>query len=103
MVKSASAEFCGGRALVFSQRAPGKDGPNEDGAALVPYDDTSGLLMVADGAGGQKAGEEASGLAISRVAASVRRAREAKTDLRDAILDGIEEANGKTLLDNTGE
>jgi len=93
MVKSASAEFCGGRALVFSQRAPGKDGPNEDGAALVPYDDTSGLLMVADGAGGQKAGEEASGLAISRVATSVRRAREARTDLRDAILDGIEEAN----------
>ena len=93
MVESAAADFCGGRAVVLSRRCPGKSGPNEDGAALVPYDATSGLLVVADGAGGQKAGEEASGLAISCIAASVRRAREGGVDLRDAVLDGIEEAN----------
>ena len=47
--------FYGGTAAVFSARCPGKEGPNEDAAALIPFDEDGGTLLVADGAGGQRA------------------------------------------------
>ncbi len=93
MAEGTATSFCGGHAVVFSQRCPGRERPNEDAAALIPYSDESGLLVVADGAGGQKAGAQASGLAISLLATSVRRARSDDTDLRNAVLNGVEAAN----------
>jgi len=44
--------FCGGTAAVFSMRSPSSNGVNEDSAALIPFDQASGALVVADGAGG---------------------------------------------------
>lgn len=93
MAESTAAHFCGGHAVVFSQRCPGKERPNEDAAALIPYGETAGLLVVADGVGGQRGGAQASGMAISLLATSVRRARREGTDLRDAVLNGVEAAN----------
>ena len=93
MAEGTATRFCGGHAVVFSQRCPGMERPNEDAAALIPFSGDGGLLIVADGVGGHKAGAQASGLAISLVATSVRRARREGTDLRNAVLNGVEAAN----------
>jgi len=93
MVESIEGAFGGGHAVVFSRSAPGRTTPNEDAAALLPFGPESGLLIVADGVGGQRAGAQASGLGISMVATAVKKARREGADLREAVLNGIEAAN----------
>lgn len=85
--------FASGQAVVFSRRAPDKEGPNEDAVALIPYDMDSGVLVVADGLGGERAGNEASRLAVEKISNAVQMAAREETILREAILDGIEQAN----------
>ena len=41
-----------GDAAVFTTRSPNKQTPNEDAAALIPFDEDSCVLVVADGVGG---------------------------------------------------
>ncbi|MEE9609480.1 MAG: protein phosphatase 2C domain-containing protein [Myxococcota bacterium] len=82
-----------GVAAVFSARCPSQDRPNEDAAALIPFDERSGVLVVADGLGGLPGGEQASGLAVRSIQAAVARSAADGTPLRGAILDGIEQAN----------
>lgn len=83
-----------GVAVLFSARSPDKQTANEDSAALIPVDESSCVLVVADGLGGERAGHEASRLAVSTIAEVVRKAADAgETALRPAILDGIETAN----------
>ena len=56
--------FCRGMAGLFSRRSPSKSTPNEDAAALLPWNDQAGVLVVADGVGGARAGDEAAKLAV---------------------------------------
>lgn len=100
-------ELHGGHAAVFSSRSPIKQTPNEDAAAVLgfepsgdgtPGDGTSGggggTLVIADGMGGVRGGEQASAAAI----ASVRKAlAHSQGAARGAILDGIERANAAVL------
>lgn len=95
-----SCTVAAGEAVVFSARAPDKLTYNEDSAAVIPVNDTSGILVVADGLGGERAGHEASALAMRTLMETVRAStgdRDA-TQLRAAILDGIETAN-RLILD----
>ncbi len=85
--------FCGGMAAVFSMRSPARDGPNEDSAALIPYDADSGILAVADGAGGTRGGAQASSTTIYELDASLEHAARERVGLREAVLNGIEHAN----------
>jgi len=87
-------ELAGGRVTIFVARGPGK-AVNEDGLALLPFDAATGVLAVADGLGGQPAGARACRLALEALAASVERARATGGYLREAILDGFEQANGR--------
>ncbi|HQU15890.1 MAG: hypothetical protein B7Z66_06225 [Chromatiales bacterium 21-64-14] len=82
-----------GVAGVFSVRAPDKDTSNEDSAGLIPYDDGAAVLVVADGVGGMPAGEQASRLAVEAIRDAVHRARAQGGELRDAVMNGIEDAN----------
>ncbi|MGD9855433.1 MAG: PP2C family serine/threonine-protein phosphatase [Planctomycetaceae bacterium] len=82
-----------GQAVVFSARAPDKLSPNEDAAAVIPVGERCGVLVVADGLGGERAGHAASGLAVRIVAEAVQNANVEEIGLRTAILDGIETAN----------
>ena len=59
--------FACGTAAVFSRRCPGKEDASEDAAALIPCHHDSGVLVVADGLGGQRAGDQASCLAIQQI------------------------------------
>jgi PPM family protein phosphatase len=85
----------GGEAVLFSARSPDKLTANEDAAAIIPITETSGVLVVADGLGGGRAGQEASSLAVNTIARIVRQSvvPEDLSTLRSAILDGIETAN----------
>jgi serine/threonine protein phosphatase PrpC len=94
-----------GLAAVYTTRLPDGDDVNEDSCAIIPFDGNSGVLVVADGAGGQPSGEKASELAVQALRSAVRgAAKRLTTDgsgprrgdpdlLRAAILDGIDKAN----------
>ncbi|NQZ97679.1 MAG: serine/threonine-protein phosphatase [Myxococcales bacterium] len=83
----------GGVASVFSSRSPDKETPNEDAAALIPFGDDAVVLVVADGVGGVRGGEQASRLAVEALWTELAKAAESGAVLRSAILDAIEAAN----------
>lgn len=83
----------GGWAAVYSHRSPDKETANEDSAAILPFGTDAAVLVVADGIGGLRAGELASGLAIKVVLAEMQRAASEGLSLRETILDSIEKAN----------
>jgi serine/threonine protein phosphatase PrpC len=82
-----------GTVSVLSVRCPAKQTPNEDAAAVIPFDDHSGVLVVADGMGGGRAGEQAAELAVRSIGSSLEAAAEEGQSLRMAILNGIDAAN----------
>lgn len=94
--------FLCGQAVFFTARAPGKTTPNEDCLALLPFDEESGVLIVADGLGGLPAGSTASQLAIENMTQVLREATTDAIPLRDAILNGIERANEAILQQASG-
>lgn len=85
--------FAEGLAGIYTNRSPDKETPNEDAAALIPCNESSGILVVADGLGGLRAGELASGLAVRAIKEAVGEAAHHDLGLRDAVLNGIEGAN----------
>lgn len=93
MVDGELHPISGGVAAVFSARSPGKETPNEDAAALIPYDSRSAALVVADGLGGGLAGEEAASRAIQALKSSIQDASRHGSLLRSAIINGCERAN----------
>jgi serine/threonine protein phosphatase PrpC len=90
-----------GSAMVFSTPAPGKESVNEDAAALVSIEPDSKVLIVADGVGGQQAGDEAAHIAIDSIIGAIRE-NQGNQSLRDSILDGIEQANRRILAMGKG-
>jgi serine/threonine protein phosphatase PrpC len=91
-------ELGAGTAAVFSTRAPGKQGPNEDAAALIPAGEGAAVLVVADGVGGQPDGAGASAVAIDTLIRFIGSGVPDAGDLRDAILSAAEETN-RWLID----
>jgi len=85
--------IAGGNAAVFSTRAPGKQTPNEDAAALIDVNGQAGVLVVADGMGGMPVGQRASCLAIRQLLEALQEAPPEEPSLRAVILNGIERAN----------
>ena len=100
--KPLTSPFLHGQAVFFSARAPGKSTPNEDCLALLPFNEESGVLIVADGLGGLPAGSTASQLAIENITRVLHEATTDAIPLRDAILNGIERANAAILQQASG-
>lgn len=97
MSEADSHTAAAGDAVIYSHVSPDKDTPNEDAAAIIPYDANSAVLVVADGLGGQRAGDVASNAAIGALRDALEKAAAEQAPLRTAILDAIETAN-KTVL-----
>lgn len=84
-----------GKAGVFTARSPEKDSDddNEDAATLIRVDEDRGVLVIADGVGGQPAGAMAAALAVQAMNEAVITMLADTGSLRDAILNGFEQAN----------
>ena len=91
-----------GHVCYFTTRAPGKDSANEDSLALVRVDSGRGVLAIADGFGGQPAGDQASELAVKTVASTVQRAALNGQDMRVTVMDSFELANEAVLALGVG-
>jgi serine/threonine protein phosphatase PrpC len=85
--------FLHGMAAVFSASAPNKETDNEDSAALIPVDERRGVIVIADGVGGHSDGAKASRLAIDALVSALLQVDEPDSELRSAILHGIDDAN----------
>ncbi|MCP4250900.1 MAG: protein serine/threonine phosphatase 2C family protein [bacterium] len=82
-----------GRAAVFTARCEGKPTPNEDAVGLVTAGEARCVIVVADGFGGQPAGDQAAELALSSVVESVAESLDADAELQAGILTGFDRAN----------
>lgn len=87
----------GGSMIAYTCPAPDKESENEDGVAAIPYGPDAVVLVVADGAGGLRAGRRASQTAIQALRESLYCAMTETLLLRTAILDGIDAANQAVL------
>lgn len=93
LVPGEVSAFAGGAVAVYSARSPDKQSLNEDAAVLIPFSGQAGVLAVADGLGGERAGEQASRTALAELIASIAAANPDEPSLRTAILNGFENAN----------
>jgi len=92
-----SQNIASGSVAIFSIRDPYKESVNEDSLAIIPVDKKSCVLLVADGAGGMRAGALASSITMQCINKAVLHGIQKKSELRDSILDGIEKANSEVL------
>ena len=91
-----------GRAAVFSAGCPGREGANEDAAALIPLDEGSAVLAVADGLGSTPLADHAASLAVRSLVEALQSAERERSVLRTAILNGIERASQAVARLGTG-
>ena len=83
----------GGEVAVFSLRKMEADHINEDAAAVFNLTDHSGVIVVADGAGGMPSGGEAAAIAVSEIQKALAAAVGREEKVRTGILNGFENAN----------
>jgi serine/threonine protein phosphatase PrpC len=93
--------LAGGKASVHSSRSPARES-NEDAIALLATGPSSGVIVLADGAGGMPSGGQAARAAIHEIGIAVAGASGDDEGLRSAILDGIEAANAAILEMRSG-
>jgi serine/threonine protein phosphatase PrpC len=82
-----------GEAVVHASRCPGREGANEDAAAIVGLSDDRSVLVLADGFGGHPAGAQAAELSVRTIERFARDHASDENHLRSAIVDGFEAAN----------
>lgn len=85
--------FLHGHVVCFTHHSPEKE-QNEDALAILPLTPHSGLLVVADGLGGQPRGDLASRTVVDTITEVM--AADHGT-LREAILHGIDQANRRII------
>lgn len=91
-----------GMAAVFSAGRPDGEGVNEDSAALIPLDEGSAVLAVADGLGSTPLADHAASLAVRSLVEALQRVERERSVLRTAILNGIERASQAVARLGTG-
>ena len=82
---------------VFTRGCPGADRANQDAIGVVAIDDNRLVLAVADGAGGQPAGDKASEAAVRTFGLTVQRVALEGVPLREAVLQGFDAANSAVV------
>ena len=82
-----------GHIVFYTSASPDNKSANEDKLAIIPINQCSLVLMVADGAGGHSGGDFASAVAINLISKSIANSVSDSSELRESILSGIEDAN----------
>ena len=91
-----------GVACAFTRRAPDKESDNEDALGLIPCGGNAAVLVVADGLGGLPSGKQASSIAVREVSRNIVANCSEQAAFREAILDGIEQANQLVMATGSG-
>jgi serine/threonine protein phosphatase PrpC len=91
-----------GLAAVATRKSPDKSSDNEDSCAIIPFDESSGVIVVADGCGGLPQGGKASQLAVQALRAAIKQAQKKNLTLREGIMDGFERANHDVIALGVG-
>ena len=98
--------FLGGQLSFVCQRSPDKPTINEDSFAAVETSDTSGVILVADGCGGEAHGAAASKISIELLHNSLCKLAEQEEvsgeDVRSCIVSNLEKANEMVLQLGSG-
>lgn len=102
LARAEQYDLAAGTCLVYTARSPFKETANEDTLAVIPVNERSAVLMIADGLGGLPAGEVASRTAIASLRLTLSATVADGASLREAILDGIERANSEIMALGTG-
>jgi serine/threonine protein phosphatase PrpC len=90
--------LAGGLSVVYVHPRPEcPEDSSEDSLAVIPIDEETAVLVIADGAGGMPSGREASALAVQAIVDAVKTVSAEQAPLRTAILNGIEAANQAVL------
>jgi serine/threonine protein phosphatase PrpC len=89
-------------AVVLSLMKPGREGPNEDAAAVISLGKDAGVAVVSDGAGGHPGGAVAAAIAVRAVCEAVSRLGDDLEHLRGAIINGFESADSEISALGTG-
>ncbi len=87
----AEGELAGGEFAAYTCRSPDRPTENEDTVGWMTVDDNTGVLAVADGAGGMPAGAFASKLAVRTLFETI--AESGLDSLLDSAIAGIGRAN----------
>lgn len=88
-----TGRFLHGHMACFTHRAPDKE-KNQDAVAVIPVSPHAGILVVADGLGGQPRGDLAASTVVQTMAEA---AADPHETLRETILHGIDQANKRIL------
>jgi serine/threonine protein phosphatase PrpC len=102
MPQPVSLNVGSGTVAVYTARSPARETANEDAAGVLSVDEARGVVVVADGFGGQPAGDQASELAVTAVVESVEQAAAEGSELRVGILAGFDRANEAVLALGVG-
>ena len=94
--------FANGTACALTCRSPDKETDNEDALGLIPCGINTGVLVVADGLGGLPSGKQASSTAVDQISHAVVENCSEQPVFREAILDGIEQANQRIMDNGSG-
>ncbi|MDT8404599.1 PP2C family protein-serine/threonine phosphatase [Sulfuriflexus sp.] len=92
--------LAGMQVMAYSNQAPDKSpGMNEDAMGIFPLGPRQAVMALADGAGGQRGGAQASAMAISCLQEALQGS---DTDTRAAILNALDSANTRICAQGTG-
>lgn len=86
-------QLASGTVAILSRPRPEGGGVNEDAAAVLPLSESRLVVAVADGMGGLPSGHLAAKLALEALVSTISGAADDEVGFRQAILDGVDEAN----------
>ena len=98
--KPAELEIAHGYAVVYTHCAPYKDNANEDAVSAMERDDGDGILALADGVGGERAGSLASKIMLETLADNFK--ANPGQDLQGIVLNSVDLANQSILNQGIG-
>lgn len=96
-IELARADVC-----VRLKRSPTKPTPNEDAAAVLPFDADTLVLAVADGVGGSPGGREAAQLAMRSLETAAMTREGRAGPIRSEIIDAVESVNALLIEQRRG-
>lgn len=92
-----NVDIAEGSCSVYTQSSPLSANQNEDALLVSQFEGTYGLIAVADGVGGGRAGGQASELTLKTIATEVAHSQDSEESFRSCIINGIEKANQAVL------